>query len=103
MINHVTEALHHIHSKGFLHNDLKADNVVLENREDGCNAVIIDFGKSRKIDAPKNRKKLSKAEQKLFQQSYPHIAPEIVSSTGDQTTASDMYSLAKILFLTKLV
>ena len=29
-----TEALHHVHGKGFLHNDLKANNVVLEKRKD---------------------------------------------------------------------
>ena len=42
-----TEALEHIHKCGFAHNDLKANNVVLENREDGRpHPVIIDFGKS---------------------------------------------------------
>ena len=97
VINQVIEALRHIHDKGFLHNDLKANNVVLEKTEDGYNAVVIDFGKSRKIDAPKKRKNLSKAKQKVYQQSYPHIAPEIVSGTGDQTTASDVYSLAQMV------
>ena len=96
-INRVTEALHHIHGKGFLHNDLKANNVVLEKREDGYNAVIIDFGKSSKIDEPKKRKKLSRADQKAFSQSYPHIAPEIVSGTRSQTVASDVYSLAQMI------
>ena len=97
VINQVIEALHHRHDEGFLHNDLKANNVVLEKREDGYNAVVIDFGKSKKIDAPKKRKNLSKAEQKVYQQSYPHIAPGIVSGTGDQATASDVYSLAQMV------
>lgn len=97
VINQVIEALHHIHDKGFLHNDLKANNVVLEKREDGYNAVVIDFGKSKKIDAPKKRKNLSKAEQKVYQQSYPHITPGVVSGTGDQATASDVYSLAQMV------
>ena len=64
-ISRVTEALHYIHGKGFLHNDLKANNVVLEKREDGYNAGIIDFGKSSKIDEPKKRKKLSRAPESL--------------------------------------
>ena len=97
VINQVIEALHHIHDKGFLHNDLKANNVVLEKREAGYNAVVIDFGKSKKIDAPKKRKNLSKAEQNVYQQSYPHIAPGIVSGTGDQATASDVHSLPQMV------
>ena len=97
VISRITEALHHIHGKGFLHNDLKANNVILEKREDGYNAVIIDFGKSSKIDEPKKKKKLSKADQKLFRQSYPYIAPEIVSGAGNPTTASDVYSLGHMV------
>ena len=96
MLNRVTEALEHIHNKGFLHNDLKANNVVLERRDNIFNAVIIDFGKSTTIDGIK-KKNLSKADQRVSQQRYPHIAPEIVSGTGSQTAASDVYSLAKLV------
>ena len=41
------EALLHLHKNGYLHNDLKGNNVVLECKVD--TPVIIDFGKSCQI------------------------------------------------------
>ena len=38
-----------VHRSGYLHNDIKANNILVENYI----AVSIDFGKSRKISAPK--------------------------------------------------
>ena len=41
------DAVEHIHSCGYVHNDLKSNNVVLEKQEDGqLHHVIIDFRKS---------------------------------------------------------
>ena len=97
VVKHVGEALQHVHTKGYLHNDLKANNVVLEDKSRHFNPVIIDFGKSTKIDAPMKKKSMTKAEQKLYQQSLPHIAPEIVNGTRTQTIASDVYSFAKLV------
>lgn len=44
------EVLMHIHARGFLHNNLKANNVVIDG------AVIIDFGKSCQIVKARLRK-----------------------------------------------
>ena len=44
----------HIHAQGFLHNNLKANNVVIDGAKN--NPVIIDFGKSRQIVKAKLRK-----------------------------------------------
>ena len=91
------EALQHIHFKRYLHNDLKANNVVLEDRSHLSNPVIIDFGKSTKINDPKKKKCMSKAEQRVYRQIYPHIAPEIVSGSRNASIASDVYSFAKLI------
>lgn len=40
------EALACVHKVGFLHNDLKPDNVVLDNKIGIYNPMVIDFGKS---------------------------------------------------------
>ena len=49
IIANIARALQHVHKVGFVHNDIKADNVVLK-RVDAtltrCNPVLIDFGKS---------------------------------------------------------
>ena len=46
----ICSALKHVHSRGFLHNNIKANNVILENRADSnrCTPILINFRKSRK-------------------------------------------------------
>ena len=97
VLDNVAEALQHIHCKGYLHNDLKVNNVVLERRYGRqYNAVIIDFGKSTTIDSLEP-KTLSKSEQKIYRQSYPHIAPEIICGQATASTASDVYSSGRLM------
>ena len=72
--------------------------MVLEKKDGRFNPVIIDFGKSLKVDSPRaKRKPVSKAEQKAYRERYPHIAPEIVSGTGTESYASDVYSFGKLV------
>ena len=61
------------------------------------NAVIMDFGKSTKIDLPEPKKTLSKSEQNNYRQSYTHIAPEIVCGQATASTASDVYSFGRLM------
>jgi serine/threonine protein kinase len=42
-----------VHEMGFLHNDLKSNNIVMEKREQTYNPVIIDFGKARRKENAK--------------------------------------------------
>ncbi|KXJ08783.1 putative serine/threonine-protein kinase [Exaiptasia diaphana] len=85
IMRQITEALKHIHTMGFLHNDLKSNNVVLEVRGDRqYNAVIIDFGKARRRGSPKPLKKLTSSQIKCYRKKYPHIAPEIPQGKGLQ-------------------
>lgn len=97
VVKHVGEALQHVHTRGYLPDNLKANNVVLEDKSRHFNPVIIDFGKSTKIDAPVKKKSMTKAEHKIYRQSFPHIAPEIINGTSTQTIASDVYSFAKLV------
>ena len=89
-------ALARIHEKGFLHNDLKSNNVVLDDRDGVYNPVIIDFGKSVPISGARGPKTLSAERQTQYAREFPHIAPEIVGGVKGQSTASDVFSLAKI-------
>ena len=49
----VAEALHHIFSVGVLHNDVKGNNIVLEDAQGVKRGVIIDFGKACFIENAK--------------------------------------------------
>ncbi|KAJ7380875.1 hypothetical protein OS493_004458 [Desmophyllum pertusum] len=81
-------ALQFVHSKGFLHNDLKGDNVLLERRDSHFNPVIIDFRKSTRIGEARNQRRFRSTEkQRKYRQKYPHVAPEIVTGTGVRSIA----------------
>ena len=86
------EALLYVHSQGYLHNDLKGNNVVLEGTDH--RPVLIDFGKSRKIK--KARLLKPKPDPTEASRRYPHIAPELHRGER-QTTSSDVYSFGVLV------
>lgn len=85
--------LKHIHGCGFAYNDLKANNVVLEKRQDKwLHSVIIDFGKSVALSKAKNPVPKPSYLKDQYKNSY--IALEIIDGTGKPSIDSDVYSLA---------
>lgn len=92
ILKQTCKVLMHIHARGYLHNDLKANNVVIDGAKN--NPVIIDFGKSCQIVKAKLRKPrldIDKAMRK-----YPHIAPEIHRG-AKQSTSSDVFSFGVLI------
>ena len=92
ILRQTCEALVHMHNQGFLHNDLKGNNVVLGGKQ--RSPVIIDFGKSCQIS--KSRLRTPKLNVDAAIKRYPHIAPE-VHRGEKQTTASDVYSFGLLI------
>ena len=73
--------------------DLKANNVVLEKRQDKwLHSVIIDFGKSAALSKAKNPVPKPSYLKDQYKNSY--IALEIIDGTGKPSIDSDVYSLA---------
>ena len=68
IIANIARALQHVHKVGFVHNDIKAKNVVL-NLVDAtltrCNPVLIDFGKSLPLTGLKGPKVMSEKRQSV--------------------------------------
>ena len=86
-----------MHKVGFLHNDLKANNVVLDKSERKTyNPVIIDFGKSLPMTGLQGPKNLTKERQVKYMEAFPHIAPEIVTGLRGQSVKSDIFSFGKL-------
>jgi len=96
LINRLAKGIDHVHSCGYLHNDIKTDNVVIY--ENNCHfiPVLVDFGKSCKRENG-IVKHLKPEEQIIYQKRYKHIAPEIVDGSHKQSIYSDIYSFGYLV------
>ena len=84
-----------MHSKGYLHNDIKENNVVLERPSvsEEFRPVLIDFGKSLKASSVTLYRRNGTA-MKCKEKSY--LAPEVVSERL-YSVDSDIFSLGRML------
>lgn len=71
--------------------------MVMEQRGEEWNPVVIDFGKARFSSDPKPAMSMSINQQMRYREKYTHIAPEIVNGSGRQSAQSDIFSLGKIV------
>ena len=78
----IVDALNFIHNKGYLHCDVKTDNVIIFQKK----GYLIDFGKVNAI---------ASSSAKKYERHYDHIAPEVLDG-NPPTPASDVFSLGKI-------
>ena len=101
ILHDTADALEHIHNCGFVHNNLKSNNVVLEKREDQLHHPVIhviEFGNSVAFSKAKNPVPKPSHLRDHYKNSY--IAPELVNERGKPSVEIDIYSLA---FLVKTV
>ena len=79
-----------MHGKGYIHNDIKSNNVVIQRHASACDGfhpIIIDSGKTKEITKVKGGNK----RQKLN-----YITPEVIAGEKE-TPTSDIYSFGKML------
>jgi serine/threonine protein kinase len=81
---HIGAALEHVHAAGWLHLDVKPDNVIVV----GGRPVLYDFGTARRIGG--SRTKISVGTD-------PYMPPE-EAELGETTSASDVFSLGASLY-----
>ena len=92
----IAKALHTVHISGYLHNDIKLDNVVVRGSEESIVPVLIDFNKACRISHGK-KYNLDEESRKEYRKLHRHIAPELVDGSHVQSTQSDIYSYAYML------
>ena len=93
----VCKGLQFIHGRGYLHNDVKLDNIVLGTTRTGeLKPYIIDFGKARRIDGGKMYT-LSEIERQQFKLEHTHIAPDLRDGLVPQSIATDIYSYGRVI------
>ncbi|KAK3703612.1 hypothetical protein QZH41_019150 [Actinostola sp. cb2023] len=90
-MENLVKAVSFVHSKRWLHNDIKHNNVVCHFARDDWQPVLIDFGKSCEISEAKAS--LKKRDRK----DYPWIAPEVLSGKGKVSVGSDVFSVGFLM------
>ena len=91
-----------VHACGVLHNDIKADNIVLSDKipfypnSPPLVPILVDLGKSRLL-AQAKRYNLTDEERSYYRIHHKHIAPELINGTHSQSFRSDVYSLGRIV------
>ena len=100
----ITDALEYLHSLGFLHNDIKTDNMLLtgdssalENENENVHVVLCDFGKATEVSNSRHYKLTSLQKQEYYKK-HSHIAPEVIEGHYPQSKMSDIFSFGLVFY-----
>lgn len=98
LINQLAQAISYVYKQGFLHRDIKADNVLISHVNNEYCAILIDFGKCVALTAVGSLvKHFTPEEQKLYKSKHGHIAPEIVCGASPPSHANDVFSFGRVI------
>lgn len=92
----VISAINHLHAKQILHNDIKHDNVVVDEHRSNVRSVLVDFGKAC-YELKGKKYNLTESEKAMFKSKHPQIAPDLRDGHCKQTKATDIYSFGRII------
>jgi len=99
LIYQLAQAISYLHKEGFIHRDIKADNVLVSYLNHEYRAILIDFGKCTVSTASGCLiKHLTPEEQEKYKRKHGHIAPEIINGSHPSSFASDVYSYGRIVY-----
>jgi serine/threonine protein kinase len=94
MISQVAIGLDEAHARGFIHRDLKPDNLFLCGTREGDDVKLLDFGSVK--DTGNNRKKLTMLGTTIG--SPYHMAPEQAQGLETIDPRADVFALAAVVY-----
>ena len=83
-----------LHQKGFLHRDIKPDNIMVHIQGDKIEVNLIDLGRSTSLDGHEN---LPLTTPKIYLALQRQVAPEFLRPESPIGPHSDVYSYGKVL------
>ena len=93
LILRVCDAVQHAHRKGFIHRDLKPDNILVDEAGE---PYILDFGIARGVDAPHATRQTHTGE---FIGTIAYASPEQLTRGADVIdTRSDVYAIGVLMY-----
>ena len=93
----ICRGLQTIHEAGIIHRDLKGRNIMLAERRQGSEAVLMDFGLAREFEATAAAAGSAVTTPGAVAGTLPNMAPEQFSG-GTLSPATDIYALGIILY-----
>lgn len=92
----LVSALKYLHDHSILHNDIKSDNIVVDNCSGIYQSILVDFGKSY-FTSSGRMYKLSEQQKKRYSIDHPQIAPDLRDGHCNQSESSDVFSLGRVI------
>lgn len=89
-------ALVYLKTKCIIHNDIKSDNILIENLSHDFRAILVDFNKACYLGEARLYN-LTSEERLRYAKDHPQIAPEVRDGYKKQSFMSDIYSIGRII------
>ena len=94
-INDVASGLNYLHEIGVIHQDIKPDNILVNEKGQ---FVITDFGISTKFRSTLRRNSSREAQKNMTGGAISYMAPEMFTESAESVNATDIWALGATLF-----
>ncbi len=96
ILEQTLRALKAAHDKGFVHRDLKPDNIWLKTTESGIQVKLLDFGIAKLVGSESPKEKLTQTGSVMGTPHY--MSPEQINGSKDIDNRTDIYAMGVITY-----